>query len=447
MLALPVVKNWPRSVQYGIRALVLLLVLLPLTFFASTLGNGSNLVTENAAESTTVPPSPEETFLTLPTGTAVSSTDSTDTTDTTAVPGSTDTTAAAAGSTQPAGPAATRPSGTGTSVMFDAIRNKQGQFTRFASLPSSKLDLNALMVATDKADNGASPEEGQFRVSCEYSHFNYDDPIVFPGQPGKSHLHMFFGNTATDAASTSDSLLNTGGGTCDGFELNRSAYWIPALLDGKGHAVAPEAISIYYKTKKPGEAVVMPQGLKMIAGNTRGAETFTPTPQLHWGCGGSGADYNPTNRIPDCHGDIVNAVIMFPNCWDGVHLDSADHVSHVAFAEEGENCPAAQSKRLPQISILIYWPGQPSVDGWYLSSDKTGSFNTGPGATLHGDWWGGWNLQIAQLWLDHCIKPARNCSQGQTGTSRLLAPLNDNQHYNGPTLLPLPAGAGPGLKG
>ena len=27
--------------------------------------------------------------------------------------------------------------------------------------------------------------------------------------------------------------MNSGGATCNGFELNRSAYWSPALLDGE----------------------------------------------------------------------------------------------------------------------------------------------------------------------------------------------------------------------
>ena len=37
---------------------------------------------------------------------------------------------------------------------------------------------------------------GAFRFICQASHEAYNDPIVFPGQPGKSHLHTFFGNTA-----------------------------------------------------------------------------------------------------------------------------------------------------------------------------------------------------------------------------------------------------------
>src|SRR5215210_4308885 len=56
----------------------------------------------------------------------------------------------------------------------------------------------------------ASPDEvGAFRFSCLPGHIARDDPIVYPGQPGKSHLHQFFGNTDTDANSTYQSLRTT----------------------------------------------------------------------------------------------------------------------------------------------------------------------------------------------------------------------------------------------
>ena len=441
MLPFGVVSSWPRSLQYGLRALIALAILLPLLFVTSNIGDGSDTVTDagpttsvSVDPATTLPPN---TQLTLPPGSALPPT---------LPPGAADpnasTTASSAAATQPKNAA---PAGTGTSGMFESIRNNgKPEFSRYASVPSDQLDLNALTVAVDRADNGSGNGEGQFRTNCEYSHFSYDDPIVFPGQPGKSHLHMFIGNTKADAYTTQESLLNTGGSTCDGFELNRSAYWVPALMDGKGHVVAPQAITIYYKTKKPDTAVALPQGLKMVVGNTRN-ESFNADQRLNWSCGGSGSSYNETNRIPDCNGDYINATIQFPNCWDGKNLDSPDHLSHMAWAGDREPCPATHPNPIPQISILLYWAGVDSVDGWYLSSDKTSGFNSGPGASLHADWFGGWNKEITDIWTDNCIRAVRNCSAGQTGTSRMLAPISPLQQYEGPQLLPLPAGAGPGL--
>ncbi len=324
---------------------------------------------------------------------------------------------------------------TGSIDQYESIRNVQDKFSRFASIPSDQLDLGQLTEAAPVYDNGGSTA-GQFRVACEYSHFGNDDPIIFPGEPGRSHLHMFFGNTETDAFTTEDDLVNSGGGTCSGFELNRSAYWTPALLDGRGNTVVPDAIIIYYKTKFPQAVGPMPQGLQMLAGNTD-AESFQNDLYLFWSCGANGFAYGHTNRIPDCNGDVINASIQFPNCWDGVNLGSADFKSHLTYANDQQSCPASHPKRLPQISILLYYPGVDSVDGWSLSSDDERGFNGPPGGTLHADWWGGWNDEAMNLWIDGCMRSSRNCSYGQTGTARQLAGLNPLEVYEGENFLPL----------
>ncbi|MDH3294796.1 MAG: DUF1996 domain-containing protein [Acidimicrobiia bacterium] len=321
---------------------------------------------------------------------------------------------------------------------FESMRNSQDKFSRFADVPSDQLPVADLTEPAPKNDNGDT-EEGQFRLACEYSHFSYDDPIIYPGQPGKSHFHMFFGNTLTDAFTTEDSLINGGGGTCQGFELNRSAYWVPALLDGKGNAVVPFNIIIYYKTKDPSSVIAMPQGLQMIGGNDI-HNSFETSGSLHWSCGGSGDKYNMTNRIPDCGGDVINASVQFPNCWDGVNLSkpAPDYTSHLTYVSESQPCPSSHPRRLPQISFLIYWEGTPSVDGWYLSSDDLDAPDGVPGGSLHADWWGGWNDETINLWTDGCLKASRNCSFGQTGTPRQLASLNKLEKYEGPTFIPIP---------
>ncbi|MGI9595386.1 MAG: DUF1996 domain-containing protein [Acidimicrobiales bacterium] len=338
--------------------------------------------------------------------------------------------------TSPAPSPTTAPPGNSSNAGLEAIRNTDPRFGRYANVRSAALDLGALTEQAVRKDNG-TVGDGQFRAACQYSHFAYDDPIVFPGQTGRSHLHMFFGNTDTNANSTTDSIVNSGGGTCNGFELNRSAYWTPALLDGAGNAIVPDMIILYYKTKEPGVVQRMPQGLKMVSGNTS-AESFETSNFLYWSCGKSGHSYNKGNRIPNCNGDPVNATISFPQCWDGRNLDSADHRSHMALVSPHAGCPSTHPVRLPQISILMYFPGDMSTKNWHLSSDRSGGFNTGPGATLHADWWGGWNDETMDLWTNGCMKAARNCSFGQTGSDRQLAKLNNFQNYPGPNFLPMP---------
>ncbi len=346
------------------------------------------------------------------------------------------TTAAPTTTSPPTTAPTTRPSGGNGGGQFESIRNRDPLFGRFANVPSAQLPMNELTIPTSQPDNGAHPH-GNFRMACAYSHFAYDDPIVFPGQPGRSHLHMFFGNTAVDANTTTDSLVNSGGSSCNGFELNRSGYWTPAVHDGKGNLVVPDQIILYYKTTMPSQTVAMPQGLKMVVGNTT-SESFTASQRLGWSCGASGTSYNRSNRIPNnCGNDPINAYVQFPNCWDGRNLDSSDHISHMYFANDNETCPSSHPVRLPQITILLYFPAG-NTSGWYLSSDRSGGFNTGPGATLHADWFGGWNDDAMDLWINGCIRASRNCSYGQTGTSRMFAKLNNLQNYPGNNFLPMP---------
>jgi hypothetical protein len=175
----------------------------------------------------------------------------------------------------------------------------------------------------------------------------------------------------------------------------------------------------------------------MVVGNTT-SESFTAGQRLGWSCGASGVSYNKSNRIPNnCGSDPVNAYIQFPNCWNGRDLDSSDHISHMYFANDNQACPGSHPVRLPQISILLYFPAG-DTSGWYLSSDRSGGFNTGPGATLHADWFGGWNDDAMNLWVNGCIRASRNCSYGQTGTNRMFAKLNNLQDYPGNNFLPLP---------
>ena len=44
-----------------------------------------------------------------------------------------------------------------------------------------------------------------------------------------------------------------------------------------------------------------------------------------------------------------------PSCWDGVHLDSADHKSHMAWPVNGV-CPADHPVPLPMLEIKIPYP-------------------------------------------------------------------------------------------
>lgn len=44
-------------------------------------------------------------------------------------------------------------------------------------------------------------------------------------------------------------------------------------------------------------------------------------------------------------------------CWDGRHLDSADHKSHMRYAGTGGAWPASHPVSLPAISYELDYPG------------------------------------------------------------------------------------------
>ena len=225
---------------------------------------------------------------------------------------------------------------------------------------------------------GATP---QFLVECLYSHAAQDDPIVFPGQPGQSHLHVFFGNTDVDAFTTVADLAD-GDTTCDQ-PLDKAAYWAPALLRGP-EVLTPVKSTAYYR---PGVGVdptivqPFPEGLVMIGGNA-GARGEQPLSIVAWSCG---AGIERAVLPPECsEGRDLRLLITFPDCWDGVNLDSDDHHAHVAYSSGGQ-CPEGFPVPILQLQFSVEYPVWGSTEGLVLAS---GGLTTG-----HADFMNGWDQE------------------------------------------------------
>lgn len=151
--------------------------------------------------------------------------------------------------------------GTRFPTLGDGSNSYGGTPPYYASMPTdiptgppfSLSDFTATDSVTAKtfAEGGV---EAKFRTVCGTpSHFAYDDPLIFPGQPGASHLHQFFGNTLANAFSTYTKLRKSGRSNCGGDIFNRTAYWTPALLDtttGRQRIVRPDNFVVYY-TENP----------------------------------------------------------------------------------------------------------------------------------------------------------------------------------------------------
>lgn len=304
-----------------------------------------------------------------------------------------------------------------------------------------------LMPAWETGKTGAIPPSaapdvvGAFRFMCTPGQLSYDDPIVYPRQPGRSHLHQFFGNTLANAGSTYDTLRRTGESTCMN-ALNRSAYWIPAMLTGGGQVVRPDYVSIYYKRLpqsspacRTGAArcAPIPRGLRFVFG----FDMVTGKPATgagYFNCDGKGAQQGHSATIAEAavgcpSGARLGAVINAPNCWDGKRLDSANHRDHVAYQSYGSwgypRCPSSHPVLIPTFTLGAWYTTDDTlrrdrVPSWHLSSDEMPGMTMAPGSTLHADWFGAWDDATQEAWTAHCIDRMLNCSGGDLGDGTQL---------------------------
>ena len=172
-------------------------------------------------------------------------------------------------------------------VLAAACTSSGGSPVPAAAGGSDEGDASAWVVRT--------PDDALFTVDCPFSHRASDDPIVFPGEPGASHVHDFFGSRATDAASTGPSLRGTAT-TCEDHD-DTAAYWVPALMVG-GRTVEPSLVRAYYRAPIGADArqvAALPLGLAMLVGDAHRTEPRTGDP----GVDGTDAPPDPAG---DPHG-------------------------------------------------------------------------------------------------------------------------------------------------
>jgi hypothetical protein len=242
-------------------------------------------------------------------------------------------------------------------------------------------------------------------VVCRFSHTSFDDPIVFPRQPGAAHRHDFFANTSTNAFSTVARL--TGKPTTCSRPGDTAAYWVPTVLNN-GRRVEPSRVIAYYRTSKISDIASIrpfPHGLKMIAGSaTATASNPQPTWITNWHCGNG---VEGTAKVPaSCPNDGPDGLVLrieFPNCWNGRTLDSADHKRHMAYAGKGgaRECPATHPVAVPALSLNFRYDLGGSLSGVRLSS---GGVYSG-----HADFWNTWNQRLQARLVHDCLNAGRIC--------------------------------------
>jgi hypothetical protein len=386
---------------------------------------------------------------------------------------------------------------------------------------ASCVAISAAAKVTSRASDSSG--DGAFYVKCPFTHRAGDDPIVFPGEPGRSHLHDFLGNKSTDAFSTPETLARAGT-TCKR-SADRSAYWIPTLYQDGQPIKASDATANYKSGLRNYPSIVpFPEGFRMIAGDSAardrqiGHVVDWSCPQGRMVAPGRASDDSPhvralraviadleravvrnrkklrrlrvrirmhrsairrhetrghpaakrrvalrrtirayrltrralrraraarANRaaglkaylagggtsIPTCErGAPLQLDVRFPDCWDGTHLDSSDHKSHVAYsaysrASDRWECPRTHPQLLPKLRLRVEYPttGGPDVR---LSP---GDVDAG-----HADFFNGWDQgKLAEL-VQTCLRADQNCGNGDV-------PMKDPAPEPAPSPAPTPS--------
>jgi Domain of unknown function (DUF1996) len=283
----------------------------------------------------------------------------------------------------------------------------------------------ALLVALASAPtaSAASFEHGaSFAVRCDFSHRLSDDPIKFPGQPGASHSHDFFGNESTDAFSTYQSMTASGASTTCSRPEDKAGYWIPTVSwkDSKGTQTtltANRAVFYYRAGNKDYRAV------KPFAPDLRDINDT----RITWYCG-TGDDKSSSATPPtQCSSGVLGLKIVFPDCVAKGDLndpnltpvpstsnyragekvdpdtgqvidpetaqviDSPDHESHMVKSKLQNGvrvCPSDHPIPVPTLTVNLSFPMPTTTGTVVLSSDQPGD---PPGASNHVDLWNTWH--------------------------------------------------------
>ncbi|MEU6095370.1 DUF1996 domain-containing protein [Streptomyces sp. NPDC047079] len=233
-----------------------------------------------------------------------------------------------------------------------------------------------------KPQKTGNASTGTFTTRCGVNankNHNTDNVIVAPGVTnGAHHLHDYVGNQKINAFSSNDTFLQGGTSCQNGNDLS-SYYWpVVRVQDGTqdfdqnadgggkegnvGKILTPVQAQIKYVGSPTGKVVAMPQFLRIITGDAKTTTNGLANANAHWSCTGFENKVQLTTQYPICpQGSKVVRTFAFQSCWDGQNIDSANHRTHVAFADAGGNCQNG-FKAIPQLTMrLVYDITPPTI--------------------------------------------------------------------------------------
>ena len=240
----------------------------------------------------------------------------------------------------------------------------------------------------------------EFQANCSFTHRAPDDPIVFPALSGASHDHTFLGNPSVNAFTTTQSLL-AATSACT-VPADRSGYWMPTMYNGPTPVVPNFPQVIYYKSGVKDYTSVrpFPTGLRYVVGSpTATADEFGNASEEGWECGDSYGNKDFPAHCPS--GTQLNVRFQAPSCWDGKHLDSPNHKSHMAYPVS-DRCPMSHPVAVPMVEFKIAYPVSGDMSQLHLSS--------GRGYSWHYDFFNAWEPRTLDALVKHCINGGLQCN-------------------------------------
>ncbi|MFF8605031.1 DUF1996 domain-containing protein [Streptomyces sp. NPDC015346] len=278
-------------------------------------------------------------------------------------------------------------------------------------------------VQTPRQRSGAS--RGTFSTDCgrnENGKFNPDNVIVAPGvRNGAHHMHDYVGNQANDAFAGDDDLAR-GRTTCRN-QGDRSTYYWPVLrlqngqdeddaqADGGGkdqnvgEIQTPAQVTLNFVGSPVSKVTAMPRFLRIITGDAKAFTNGDANANASWSCTGF-EDRQLKDKYPICpEGSKVVRTFRFQSCWDGRNTDSANHRTHVAFADPASGRCGDGFRAIPQLVQRIVYDVPPgpgfAVDSFPEQLHKP--------VTDHGDFINVFDQRLMKR-LVSCINEGRRCT-------------------------------------
>ncbi|MFG2758276.1 DUF1996 domain-containing protein [Streptomyces wuyuanensis] len=295
---------------------------------------------------------------------------------------------------------------------------------------SDFVDIQSVQPNVSKPRNRNGASRGTFSTSCgvnENGKFNPDNVIVAPGVAnGAHHMHDYVGNQANDAFASDDDLAN-GQTTCAN-QGDKSTYYWPVLrlqngqqendanADGGGkdrnvgEIQTPSQVTLNFVGNPRSKVTAMPRFLRIITGDAKAFVNGDANANASWSCTGF-ENRQLKDKYPICpEGSQVVRSFKFQSCWDGQNTDSANHRTHVAFAQANGACPNG-FRAIPQlVQRIVYDVPPPVFDGADPSVFAVDSFpeQLHKPITDHGDFINVFDQGLMNK-VVNCINTGRKC--------------------------------------